>query len=346
MKAAYLVKPRTVEIREIPKPVPEGDEVLVRVRSAGICGSDSHVYKTGGTGPVKMTGPFIQGHEAAGVIEEVGSGVKHRKAGERVSIEPGRPCFKCRFCLSGRYNLCPDMYFFATPPVDGAFAEYVKIPEILAFPLGTEISFDEGAMFEPFSIGLWACQRGGVMPGFSVLVTGCGPIGITSIMAAACAGATNIIAVDVQDFRLDFARRAGASLVLNSGKESVVDAVLDATDGLGVNVAIEATGVIEVVQGLHEMMMRGGKIVIAGITMHTEYVPVPLRRLMLKEIDLISLYRYANMYDRALKLVSAGKADLESLVTHHFPLEKTGEAMEFAGSNPDRAMKVVINCAE
>ncbi|MDR1318551.1 MAG: zinc-binding dehydrogenase, partial [Treponema sp.] len=113
---------------------------------------------------------------------------------------------------------------------------------------------------------------------------------------------------------------------------------------LGADVAIEATGVIEVVQGLHEMMARGGKMVIAGITTHTEYVPVPLRRLMLKEIDIIALYRYANMYDRALKLVSAKKADLKSLVTHHFPLEKTGEAMKFACSNPDKAMKVVITC--
>ncbi|MDR1932290.1 MAG: NAD(P)-dependent alcohol dehydrogenase [Spirochaetales bacterium] len=342
MKAAVLVKPREIQMRDIPKPVPRRDEVLVRVKSVGICGSDSHLYKTGGTGPVRMSGPLILGHEAAGVIEEAGDEVKNRKIGDRVSIEPGIPCFKCSFCLSGKYNVCPDMRFFATPPVDGAFTEYVKVPEILSFPLAANTSFDEGALLEPFSIGLWACHRSGVSPGSSVLVTGCGPLGITSIMAAAVCGAAKIIAVDVQDFRLEFARRAGATVVLNSSQGDIIPQVLAATNGLGADVAIEATGVIELVQSLHEMVMRGGKIVIAGISAHTDFVPVPLRYLMRKEIDILSLYRYANMYGKALNIVEARKVDLGSLVSQTFPLEKVQEAMEFVEHNPDKAMKVII----
>jgi L-iditol 2-dehydrogenase len=342
MKAAMLVKPGEIEIRDIPEPVPERDEVLVRIKSVGICGSDMHLYKTGGTGPVKMTGPLILGHEAAGVIEKTGSEVKNRKAGDRVSIEPGIPCFKCRFCLSGKYNVCPEMRFFATPPVDGAFTEYVKVPEILTFPLSDKVSFDEGALFEPFSIGLWACYRSAVSPGSTVLVTGCGPLGITAIMAAAVCGAARIIAVDIQDFRLEHARRAGATLVLNSSKTDIIPQVLEATGGLGADVAIEATGVIELVQSLHEMVMRGGKIVIAGITAHTDFVPVPLRYLMRKEIDILSLYRYANMYQRALNLVEARRVNLNSLITQTFPLEEVPQAMEFTARNPDSAMKVII----
>jgi L-iditol 2-dehydrogenase len=226
--------------------------------------------------------------------------------------------------------------------VDGAFTEYVKVPEILTFPLSEKVSFDEGALFEPFSIGLWACRRSGVAPGSSVLVTGCGPLGITAIMAAAVFGAARIIAVDVEDFRLEHARRAGATLAFNSSREDIIPRVLGATDGLGADVAIEATGVIEIVQGLHEMVMRGGKIVIAGITAHTDFVPVPLRYLMRKEIDILSLYRYANMYQGALNLAEAGKINLNSLVTQTFPLEEVQNAMEFVAHNPDKAMKVII----
>ena len=179
-----------VDIEERPVPEPAADEVLVEVGSVGVCGSDVHYYEHGRIGPYVVESPLVLGHEAGGVVTAVGRRSPHYRSGQRVSIEPGVPCRHCPQCLAGRYNLCPDVRFFATPPYDGAFSQFVAMPASFVFPIPDSISDDAAGLIEPLSVGVWACRRAGVAPGSSVLVTGAGPIGLIAAQTARAYGRT------------------------------------------------------------------------------------------------------------------------------------------------------------
>ena len=185
MKASFLIREGEVEVREIAVPTLEADEVLVRVAAVGVCGSDVHYFQHGKIGPYVVDQPMILGHELSGTIEAVGSAVDKSRIGKRVAVEPQRPCKKCEQCLAGRYNLCPDIEFYATPPIDGAFAEFVKIQSEFAFDIPDSVSFEAAALIEPLSVGIWACQRAEIGPGSRVLIAGAGPIGIIMAQTAA-----------------------------------------------------------------------------------------------------------------------------------------------------------------
>ncbi len=211
MLCGVLYGVRDLRMERRPIPVAGPGQVLVRIGRIGVCGSDVHYYTNGRIGDYVVREPMILGHESAGVVAAVGEGVTDFAVGQRVTLEPGYTCGKCFFCKSGHYNLCPDVVFMATPPIDGAFCEYVAWPADYCFHLPDEMSLDEGALMEPLSVGLWAAERGNVRPGDAVAVFGSGPIGLVTIQAARAAGATTIIAVDVEDFRLQHALRLGAT---------------------------------------------------------------------------------------------------------------------------------------
>ena len=196
MRAAVLNRPGEVEVVERPTPEPGPHEVLVRVRAVGVCGSDTHYYDHGRIGRFVVEAPLVLGHESAGVIEAVGERVDPARIGQRVSIEPGVPCRRCTQCLAGRYNLCPDMVFYATPPVDGSLAELAVIDEAFAHPVPDSVSDEAAALLEPLSVGIWACRKGGVGPGSRVLVTGAGPIGIVAAQVARASGAAEVVVAD------------------------------------------------------------------------------------------------------------------------------------------------------
>ena len=234
MKALVLNSPLDLAVRDVPDPgAPGPGEVRVSVRSVGICGSDIHYYEHGRIGDFVLREPMILGHEAAGVVDAVGEGVESLSPGDAVAMEPGVPCGACRECRIGRYNLCKDVRFWATPPHDGVLAEYVLHPAALTFRLPGHLTTEEGALMEPLAVGVHACERGGVRPGCVVAINGAGTIGCVTLMAALAYGASQVIVADVIPARLERARELGAAAVVDARSESLAEAVMSATGGRG-----------------------------------------------------------------------------------------------------------------
>ncbi|KAG5375198.1 hypothetical protein IGI04_039794 [Brassica rapa subsp. trilocularis] len=205
--AAWLVGLNTLKIQPFPLPSLGPHDVRVRMKAVGICGSDVHYLKTMRCADFIVKEPMVIGHECAGIIEEVGEEVKHLVVGDRVALEPGISCWRCNLCKEGRYNLCPEMKFFATPPVHGSLANQVVHPADLCFKLPENVSLEEGAMCEPLSVGVHACRRAEVGPETNVLVMGAGPIGLVTMLAARAFGVPKIVIVDVDDNRLSVAKQ-------------------------------------------------------------------------------------------------------------------------------------------
>ena len=218
MRASVLNGIGDLTVEERPVPTPGSGEVLVRIGSVGVCGSDIHYYDHGRIGPYVVERPLVLGHEAGGEVVRLGPDVTRLEQGQRVSIEPGVPCRSCAQCLGGRYNLCPDVRFFATPPYDGAFCEYVVMPESFVHPVPDSVSDDAAGLIEPLSVGIWACRRGQVAPGSHVLITGAGPIGLVCLQAALAYGAADVVVSDVNAHRLALATKLGATSVVDVSK--------------------------------------------------------------------------------------------------------------------------------
>jgi len=306
-----------------------------------VCGSDVHWWQRGQIGPNRLQSPTIMGHEAAGEVVEVSGDARGLAVGDRVAIEPGYTCRRCEHCRSGHYNLCRDVVFLATPPVDGAFCEYITWPADFLFPLPDHVSMDEGAMIEPLSVGLHAARRAGVRAGDSVVVLGAGAIGLCALQAARAHGATTIIASDLVPLRLELAGKLGATEVLNAAEVDVEAAIMDLTGGRGVDVAIECAGTVPTIQMAMRVTRSGGRVQLVGMPAETE-PELPLYELIQRELDVSGLFRYAGCYPPAIELVAAGRVDVASLITHHFPLEQTVEAMQFAHEHKDESIKVVV----
>ena len=350
MSCVVLHGIRDVRIEQRPIPEPGPGEVLVRVKRVGICGSDVHYLAHGRIGNAVVREPMVLGHESSGVVEEIGSTATALNVGDRVAIEPGRTCGSCFYCKTGRYNLCPNVRFMASPPVDGSLCEYVAWPADLLFPLPDSLTFEEGAMMEPLAVGLWAAERGEVRPGDSVAVFGCGPIGLVTLQAARVAGASTVIGVDIQDYRLEHARRMGATHVLNDTDGTALEQLRSITSGLrgvgaahaGVDVSYETAGTLPTVRNALGAVRRGGIAVLVG-SPPTREVEIDLVATTRGEIDIRGQFRYANCYPRAIALVSSGQVDVASLVTHHFPLSRAYEALEFAETHKSESLKVVVD---
>ena len=229
-------------IRDSPIPVPKDNEVLVKVEYVGICGSDLHYYEQGRIGDYIVKPPFVLGHESGGTVVAVGKDVTHLKAGDRVALEPGKTCGKCEFCKTGRYNLCPDVVFFATPPVDGVFQEYVAHEADLCFKLPDNVSTLEGALIEPLAVGFHAAKQGNAHFGQTAVVTGAGCIGLVSMMALKALGVTEVYVVDIMQKRLDKAMELGASGVVNGKEKDTVREIMALTGGRGCDLVIETSG--------------------------------------------------------------------------------------------------------
>lgn len=349
-KTSVLTGHRTLEweAREIGDPGPH--EVRVRVRRIGVCGSDVHYYTHGRIGNFVVTGPLVLGHEVSGVVDAVGEGVTRVKPGDRVALEPGVPCRRCTYCKTGAYNLCPDMTFMATPPVDGALSEYVTWPDDFVFPVPQSVSDDAAALLEPLAVGVWAIRKGDVRPGHSVAVLGAGPIGCTTIMAAKAAGATTIIAVDLEDFRLDLARQVGATHTFNARSGDALAFIRELCarrDGLplshgGVDVAFETAGSLPTTRLTIVAPKPGGVAVLVGLPADPE-VSLDIVSAASREVTLRGVFRYANCYPAAVELVASGAVNLDALVTHRYPFDQIPEAFDFADREKKTSMKVMID---
>lgn len=333
MRAAILNGPKDVVIAQRPTPQPGPGQVVVRVDSVGVCGSDTHYYDHGRIGRFVVEAPLILGHEAAGAVAALGAGVTRVAVGQRVSIEPGVPDFTCEQCLAGRYNLCPGMRFFATPPIDGAFAEYVVTHEAFAHPVPDSLSDDAAALLEPLSVGVWACQKGRVGAGSRVLVTGAGAIGLVSVQTAIAFGATEVVVSDVNPARLALALELGATAVVDA-RERGVD-TLDRPP----NVLLECSGHPPAIGAAIRALDRAGRAVLVG--MGGDEIALPLSVVQERELEVTGIFRYANTWPTAIALAASGRVDLDRLVTGRYRLDQAEEALT-AGRRDERAVKAVV----
>ncbi|KAI6126404.1 chaperonin 10-like protein [Pisolithus croceorrhizus] len=346
--AAFYNPNHEIHLVEKPRPKPGPGQVLIHVRATGICGSDVHFWKEGRIGDsMIVTDECGSGHESAGEVVELGEGVTAWKVGDRVAIEAGVPCSKpsCNYCRTGRYNACPDVVFFSTPPFHGTLTRWHLHPVEWLHRLPDSVSFEEGALCEPLAVALAGIDRCGLRLGDPTLVCGAGPIGLVSLLAARAAGAEPIVITDILQSRLDFAKKLvpGVRTVLigrgSTPKESAEE-IKAAAEG-PLKFAIECTGIESSIHTAICSMQFGGKVFIIGVG--KDHQMFPFMQLSANEIDVSFQYRYANQYPRAVRLVAGGLIDLKPLVTHRFRLEEAVEAFHVAADPAQGAIKVQIH---
>ena len=342
MKVAYLQEAMKIVVRDdakVPEITPE--QVLVKMEYCGVCGSDVHFYKDGRVGDVKAPKDFVLGHEVAGTIVEVGSSVKDLKVGDRVALEPGYPCGKCQYCKTGRYNLCPDVVFFADPPVDGALKEYVAHPADMCFKLPDNMTTEEGALVEPLSVGLHATSLGNVGLGDEVLILGGGCIGLVTLLSAKARGASKIVVVDLYDKRLNMALELGAKAVINAKKEDVFKRVDELFEGKGVDKVFETAGAIPTIQQTPYFVKKGGTIVLVGMAAES-MAEFNFSQAMVKEITIKTVFRYRNLYPTAIAAISSGSIDVKKIVTHRFSFDDSDLAFSTVVHDAQNVIKGII----
>ena len=345
MKVAVMEGIGKMGYTERPIPTPKDDEVLVKLEYVGICGSDMHYYETGAIGDYVVKPPFVLGHEPGGTVVEVGSNVKHLKVGDRVALEPGKTCGHCEFCRQGKYNLCPDVVFFATPPVDGVFQEYVAHEAALCFKLPENVSTLEGALIEPLAVGFHAANQGEAHAGQTAVVMGAGCIGLVSMMALKAEGVSRVYVVDVMQKRLDKALELGADGVINGKDEDAVEAVRKLTEGAGCDLVIETAGTeITTRQAIH-MAKKGANIVLVGYS-KTGEMTLPMSLVLDKELTFKTVFRYRHIYPMAIDAVAAGKVNLKGIVTNIFDFDDIQNAMDQSVSDKANIVKAVVNIAK
>lgn len=325
--------------REIPQPA--DNEVLVKLEYVGICGSDMHYYETGRIGDYVVEPPFVLGHEPGGVVVEVGKNVTHLKVGDRVALEPGKTCGHCEYCREGKYNLCPDVVFFATPPVDGVFQEYVAHEAALCFKLPENVDTLEGALIEPLAVGFHAANQGGAHAGQTAVVFGAGCIGLVSMMALKAEGVSRVYVVDIMQKRLDKAMELGATGVINSMKTDVQEEIGRLTEGKGVDLVIETAGMeVTTRQAIH-ITKKGATIVLVGYS-KTGEMTLPLSLALDKELTFKTVFRYRHIYPMAIEAVASGKVNLKGIVSNIFNFDDIQAAMDKSVSDKANIVKSVV----
>ncbi|KAI8364220.1 chaperonin 10-like protein [Blakeslea trispora] len=336
------------EDRPIPQPGP--GEVVVNIKATGICGSDVHYWKHGRIGHFVCKGPMVLGHESAGIVASVGEGVTHLKVGDPVALEPGVPCRNCEMCKNGKYNLCPDMVFAATPPYDGTLCNFYKHAADFCYKLPQNVSLEEGALIEPLSVGIHASRRGEVKLGDRVFVFGAGPVGLLTAAAAKAAGAAHVTMADISESRLAFAKSyiADATIHLtskppqgedsNSFAQQEANKILQHT--LPANVVFDCTGVEVCVQMSVYLVKNSGRIVLVGMGASVQSISVA--DVSAREVDVRGVMRYCNTYPTAVEMLASGKVDLKSLVTHRYTFRESLEAFKHVSEGRNGTIKVVI----
>lgn len=327
--AAVMIGRGTIAIEGRPDPDPVGREVVVRIEAVGVCGSDTTYLTVGRIGDYVVDGPLILGHEAAGQVAAVGPDVTRVKVGDRVAIEPGTPDRDCRECLAGNYHLCRNFEFLATPPYDGALLQRLLIDERNLFVIPDGMTFEEGAMAEPLSVGIWGCRRAGLKPGDDVLVTGAGPVGVFSAQAARALGAGRVVVTDISPYRLGLVR----SLDLEA-------ATADELENFSFDVLLECSGAPGVLASGLERLTPAGRAAVIGMAKND--VTLPLSRYTPRELTISLVNRYAHTWPTAISLISSGRVDARTVITHHFALAETADALMLGSRAPD-SLKAIIH---
>lgn len=343
MKGAFMRGLDNMIIKEIPKPKASKGNVVVSLEYIGVCGSDVHYYHSGRVGAyeVDLSQDYMLGHEAAGTVVEVGEGVTHLKVGDRVCLEPGVVDGTCEFCKEGKYNLCPDVQFLATPPVPGCNAEFIDFPADYCFKLPENMSTKEGALIEPLSVGFHAANQANVGVGESVVILGAGTIGMTTLLSCKAHGAGKIIVADLIPAKLELAKKMGADVVINSAEQDVFEEVKKATNGEGAEKVFETAGSEVTIKQTPFLVKRGGTVCLVGLSVKPE-ISYNFAQVMDKELTITSVFRYRNIFPKAIAAVAKGAIDVTPLVTHEFDFAQINEAYQEALNNKTDALKVVL----
>ena len=341
MKTAVMTGLKELEWEQRPIPVPSKGEVLVRVEHVGICGSDLHYYEQGAIGDFKVSFPFVLGHEAAGTVVEIGEGVTDLAVGDRVAMEPGKTCGQCIYCKTGRYNLCPDVEFFATPPIDGVFCEYVAHPASLCFRLPENMDTIEGALIEPLAVGFHAANQGGARLGQKAVVMGAGCIGLMTLLALKAFGVTEVYVVDVMENRLAKAKELGAAGIINGKEQDAVEELMRATAGKGMDLCIDTAGSQITMNQCIGAAAKGAAVVFVGYSAQDQ-VSLDINNALNKELTFKTVFRYRNLYPLAIEAVSQG-LNVKGVVTDFFKFDDVRKAMDLSVSNKAEIVKAVLS---
>ncbi len=340
-KALVLEEKGKLSLRDFPVALELGDEdVKIALRTVGVCGSDVHYYTHGKIGPFVVTEPMILGHEAAGVVVEVGKAVIGLRPGDRVCMEPGVPNPTSRASKLGIYNVDPAVTFWATPPVHGCLTPEVVHPAAYTYKLPKSVSFAEGAMVEPFAIGMQSALRARIQPGDIGVVVGAGPIGMMTALAALAGGCAKVYVADLAQPKLDIIGAYDGIETINITEQPVAQAIAEATDGWGADVVFECSGAAPALLDVPSLVRPGGAVVLVG--MPVEPVPMDVVSLQAKEARLETVFRYANIYDRAIALIGAGKVNLKPLISETLPFEQSIAAFDRAAEGRPTDVKIQI----
>lgn len=343
MKVAYLVGKKKIEIAEekIPE-IKQENDVLVKIKCVGICGSDVHYFLEGRIGDQIVKDKIILGHEASGEVVEIGKGVKNLKKGDKVSIEPGISCGICESCKKGKPNTCPSVKFLGTPPINGAFREFIVMPEENLIKIPEKLNFEEGVLAEPLAIGIYAVKLSQMEIGDDVAILGTGPIGLSILFSVRESGANKIFVSDLIEKRLEFARKLGADFIVNANSEDIVEFVKKFTNFRGVDISFEAAGKKETFKQVIHTTRICGKCLLVGIPSDNtvEFDVHVMRR---KELKLINVRRSAFCTEIALKMIESSDLPFKEMITHRYPFEKIEEALNLVAEYKDGVIKCVVN---
>lgn len=342
MKAAVLYGKTDLRYEDYTEPKMGSSDVLVRILVNGICGSDIHFFHEGKLGPFIVDSPYIPGHEAIGVVEQIGACVPDTSlVGKRVIVEPGIPCGSCSFCKTGRYNLCQTVKFLSAPPIDGTFTDFAVIPWDFVHPVPDNVSDEEGALVEPAAVAAHALNRLGASPGTSLTILGAGPIGLITMLVARSYGVSTIVMVDVSEYRINKARELGATHVFDNSRMEAVDQILKLTNGAGTDFVIDTTGSSKACMTAPMIASRGGRIALVGWP-ETGSFPYPIEMVMEKELDVVGINRYCNVFPEILSLLGSGRLSLKQVITHEFAFNEIVEAFDFAYKNRNSSLKILV----
>jgi D-xylulose reductase len=341
MRALVLEEKLKLSLRDIDLPLKVGPrDVRIAIHTVGVCGSDVHYYTHGAIGPFIVKEPMVLGHEAAGTVVEIGSEVKSLKVGDRVCMEPGIPDLTSKASKLGIYNVDPSVTFWATPPVHGCLTPEVVFPESFTYKLPDNVSFAEGAMVEPFAIGMQAATKAKIVPGDTALVIGAGPIGIMVALAALAGGCSRVYISDLVNEKLAIAGRYDGVIPVNVRETDLKAKIATETENWGVDIVFEASGSPRAYDGIFNFVRPGGTIVFVGLPV--EPIALDIVSASAKEVKMETVFRYANVFDRALALIASGKVDLKPLITGVYDFEDSIAAFERAASANPNDVKLQI----
>lgn len=340
-QAAFLVDQQKLEIMDCEMPYVSDTDVLVEVTHVGICGSDMHIYEDPYHAVKDIKLPVVLGHECAGRVVEVGKNIKEIMPGDHVALEPGVPCGNCEYCMTGRYNLCPDVRFLgARPWLNGAFSRYVSHPARWTYRLPETMDTVEGALLEPLVVGMHSVDRAEIRTGESVLILGAGCIGLMTLESCLARGIANVTISDLYGNRLNMADAIGARHMINSSKEDIMERTAQITGNKGYDVVFETAGSQKTAAMTADLVKRGGRIVMVGNVFGE--TPFNFFKTNSKEVDILGVFRYRNLYPAAMELCSEGRAEPKKIVTSYFEFENIQSAMEYAITKKQEAVKTVI----